>query len=29
MVRTLVMEYRGGAFDRKLMDMGMKPAVSI
>ena len=27
MVRTLVLEYRGGAFDRKLKDVGMEPAV--
>ena len=26
-VRSLIFEYRGGAFDRKLMAMGMKPAV--
>ncbi len=26
-VRSLVFEYRGGAFDRKLMAMGMEPAV--
>ena len=28
-VRSLVFEYRGGAFDRKLMAMGMKPAVEV
>lgn len=28
-VRSLVMEYRGGAFDRKLTAMGMNPAVNI
>ncbi|MHC1723297.1 MAG: C39 family peptidase [Aminipila sp.] len=28
-VRTFVMLYRGGAFDRKLIEMGMKPAVKI
>ncbi len=28
-VRTFVMLYRGGAFDRKLMEMGMQPAVKI
>ena len=27
MVRTLVLEYRGGAFDRKLKAVGMEPAV--
>ena len=27
-VRSLVFEYRGGAFDRKLISMGMTPAVS-
>ena len=27
MVRTIVLEYRGGAFDRKLKAMGMEPAV--
>jgi len=27
-VRSLVIEYRGGAFDRKLIAMGMKPAVN-
>lgn len=27
MVRNLVLEYRGGAFDRKLIAMGMEPAV--
>ncbi len=26
-VRSLVFEYRGGAFDRKLIEMGMEPAV--
>ena len=26
-VRSIVIEYRGGAFDRKLIAMGMKPAV--
>ena len=26
-VRTLVFDYRGGAFDRKLMACGMAPAV--
>lgn len=28
-VRSLVFEYRGGAFDRKLIAMGMAPAVSV
>lgn len=28
-VRSLVMEYRGGAFDRKLIAMGIEPAVNI
>lgn len=28
-VRSLVFEYRGGAFDRKLMAMGMKPVVEV
>nr|WP_315021494.1 C39 family peptidase [uncultured Aminipila sp.] len=28
-VRTFVMLYRGGAFDRKLIEMGMQPAVKI
>lgn len=27
-VRSLVFEYRGGAFDRKLTAMGMAPAVA-
>lgn len=27
-VRSLVFEYRGGAFDRKLIEMGMAPAVN-
>lgn len=29
MVRTLVLEYRGGAFDRKLISKGMAPAVHV
>ena len=28
-VRTLVLEYRGGAFDRKLISMGMEPVITI
>jgi hypothetical protein len=28
-VRSLVFEYRGGAFDRKLISVGMKPAVNV
>ena len=28
-VRTLVLEYRGGAFDRKLISMGMEPIITI
>lgn len=28
-VRSLIFEYRGGAFDRKLIDMGMAPVVQI
>ena len=28
-VRSLVFEYRGGAFDRKLIAMGMSPAVNV
>jgi hypothetical protein len=28
-VRSFVIEYRGGAFDRKLMAMGMPPAVNL
>ena len=28
-VRSLVFEYRGGAFDRKLLAMGMQPAVEV
>lgn len=28
-VRSLIFEYRGGAFDRKLMAMGMKPVVEV
>ena len=28
-VRTLVLEYRGGAFDRKLISMGMDPVITI
>lgn len=28
-VRSLIFEYRGGAFDRKLMQMGMKPVVEV
>ena len=27
MVRTLIMEYRGGAFDKKLTAVGLPPAV--
>ena len=26
-VRTLVVDYRGGAFDRKLMAVGLEPAI--
>ena len=26
-VRTLVFDYRGGAFDRKLMAVGLEPAI--